>query len=50
MAPLRVIIVLSGEHEQKFRDEAKAQCLPLTALAKQIILKHLASKPPPEYR
>jgi len=44
MAPLRIIVVLSGEDEQKFRDEAKAQCLPLTALAKQIILKYLAQQ------
>lgn len=44
MAPLRVIVVLSGISEQQFRDEAKAQYLPLTALAKQIILKYLASQ------
>jgi hypothetical protein len=44
MVPLRIIITLSGEHEQKFRDEAEAQCLPLTALAKQIILKYLTAQ------
>ncbi len=48
MAPLRIIIVLSGEDEQKFRNEAKDQYLPLTAFAKQIILKYLAVQQPKE--
>ena len=40
----RITISLSGKAAEQFRELAKRECLPMTALAKQIVLKYLASQ------
>jgi len=40
----RITMALSGKPAEQFRELAKRECLPMTALAKQIILKYLASQ------
>jgi hypothetical protein len=40
----RITISLSGKAAEQFRELAKRECLPMTALAKQIILKYLTAQ------
>ena len=39
---IKLVITLSGAQAQQLRDIAERECLPMTTLAKSIILKHLA--------
>ena len=46
MEQSRIIIVLTGKPNQQLRELAEKECLPMTTLAKQIVLKYLASQQP----
>lgn len=41
---IKLVITLSGVQAQQLRDIAERECLPMTTLAKQIVLKYLASQ------